>query len=133
MAICSLPPILGANFLSLRANSISAAPPPVTILPSRITKETTPIASSKFLSISSTTCSLPPLTKIDTALGFLQSITNVISSSPIFRTSTSPAKPISSFPMPSKLETTRPPVAFANASISDFLALLIAIIPCFAR
>ena len=40
---------------------------------------------------------------------------------------------MSSFPIASKLDTTRPPVALANASMSDFLALLMAIIPCLAR
>ena len=133
IAICSRPPTLGAYFLSFSANSISVAPPPVTILPSWKTRETTPMASARLRSISSTTCSLPPRTKMETALGFLQPVTKVISSSPIFLTSTTPANPRSCLLNPSMLETTLPPVALARASISDFLALRIAIISCLAK
>src|SRR5213594_4239652 len=72
-------------------------------------------------SSSSTTCSVPPRRRIETAFGFLHPVTNVISSSPIFFSYTSFAKPRSSFDSPSSFVTTLPPVALASFSISDCL------------
>src|SRR5204863_422668 len=60
------------------------APPPVMTLPSSIATATTLVASSRDRSTSSTTCSVPPRIRIEIAFGFLQPVTKVISSSPIF-------------------------------------------------
>ena len=96
-------------------------PPPVTILPSSIATATTLMASSRDRSTSSMTCSVPPLSSRDTALGFLQPVTKVISSSPSWRTSIREAQPSSSAESSSILVTTVAPVALASFSMSDFL------------
>ena len=53
----------------------AAAPAPATTIPSFKAAATSPTASVTALSISFVTCSVPPLTNIVTAFGFLQSIT----------------------------------------------------------
>ncbi len=133
MESCSLPPTLFEYDLSFIASSASVAPPPGRYLPSSIVIATTLIASLRALSISSTTCSVPPLMSISTALGFLQPVTNVILSSPIFLSSTVSAFPIVSSLISSRSVTILAPVAFASFSISLCFTLLTPYIPYFAR
>ncbi len=125
-ASCSLPDKPSAYLRSPFATSISGAPAPATTLPLIKAAATSPIASVIALFASSTTCSVPPLTSTVTAFGFLQPITNVISSLPIFFSSIMPAAP-RSFELKSLRDVTiLAPVALASASMSLFFTLLAA-------
>src|SRR5213078_1053311 len=66
-------------------SSISADPPPAIALPSSMAAATTRRASCRIRSTSSTTCSVPPRIKIETARAFLHPVTKVMSSVPTFR------------------------------------------------
>ena len=123
-ASCSLPDKLSENFLKFLASSISGEPAPATTLLFFKAAETSPIASSTARLTSSITCSVAPLTKRVTALGFLHSFTIVISSSPILVSSTMPALPKSAADKSSKLVIILAPVALERPSISLFLTLL---------
>ena len=69
-ANCSRPDKVLAKLLSPRASSISVAPAPATTL-LRFNEATKQLNESTIaLSISSTTCSVPPLIRIVTAFGF---------------------------------------------------------------
>ncbi|BAA29086.1 173aa long hypothetical protein [Pyrococcus horikoshii OT3] len=133
IANCSLPPTSFAYSSSLMLSSISLAPPPAIIFPSSSMSLTTLMASSRALSTSSTTCSVPPLMSIVTALGFLQPSTKIMFSPATFLSSTSSASPRSSGVRSLMLVTILAPVALASFSMSLFLTLLTANIPYLAR
>ena len=132
-ANCSLPPILSAYSRRRLETSISTAPPPVTYFPDSRAARTTPSASCMLLSASSTTCSVPPRISMLTAFGFLQSLTKIISSPPIFFSSTSFAWPRSDLLISFICDVMRAPVALASFFMSDSLTLLTARIPAFVR
>ncbi len=133
MAICSRPPTVAAYSRRRRAISDAVEPPPVAIFPSSMATATTDIASSRERSTSSMTCSVPPLSMRDTALGFLHPVMKVSSSSPTLRTSTMLAHPSSSAVSSSSLVTTVDPVALASLSMSDFLTRRTAKMPSLER
>ncbi len=126
IAICSRPPTVVAYSRNAIEIHVAAAPPPAVILPSSKATFTTNKASCIPRSSSSTTCSVLPRIRIETAFGFLQSVTNVILSSPIFCSSTLPANPRSFCESSSRFATTIAPVAFASLSMSLFFARLTA-------
>ena len=125
-ANCSLPDNVFAYFLNSLASSISMAPAPGTILLYLIEAAKTPKESFTALSISSTTCEVPPLINNVTAFADLHPLTYVISSSPTFFASTIPALPNSFSVRSFILFTITAFVAFANFSMSDFFTLLTA-------
>ena len=132
-ASCSLPLRVAEYSCSLSESSISGEPPPATILPSSITTPTTRSASCNPRSASSTTCSVPPCSTTETAFGFLQSVTKIMSSLASFFSSTTPASPRSFGDISSRLDTMFAPVALESLSISLFLIRRTANIPAFAR
>ena len=133
IASCSLPPTVAAYSRSLSASSISVAPPPATYLPSSTAHAVTRNASYIPRSNSSTTCSVPPRNNIDTDFGFWQFSTNIISSPPIFLSSTIPAFPRSPGLISSSVVNTLPPVALASFFMSLSFTRRTAITPAFAR
>ena len=120
-ASCSRPPTFAASSRSRSASSLALAPPPTTMRPSSTATATTLSASSSDRSISSSTCSVPPRIRIETAFAFFAPVTNVSASSPILRSSTWPAVPTSSGVSSLTFETMFAPVALASFSMSDFL------------
>ena len=132
IAICSLPPIPSAYDLRSRLSAAMTDPPPVRTEPSSWATATTPMASSNARLTSSITCSVPPLSRTETLFAWGHPSTKTMSESPIFLSSTLEALPRSSPDRSSRLFTILPPVAFERASMSLFLALLIANIPALA-
>jgi len=112
---------------------MAVEPPPVTMASSSTASRTTLSASSSERSISSTTCLVPPRMRMETARGFSQPVTKVISSLSILRTSIDAAPPRSPSPRSAGLVTMPAFVALDSFSRSEALTRCSARIPSWAR
>mmetsp|Transcript_16990 Transcript_16990/g.50708 ORF Transcript_16990/g.50708 Transcript_16990/m.50708 type:complete len:257 (-) Transcript_16990:1009-1779(-) len=131
---CSTPDMAAARSFRPRDTAISAAPPPGTKRGSATTLRATPMASCRFRSTSFSTSLLAPRNTTLHALGSLQSTMKVKNSSPILRTSNSPARvPMSDSRISSGRCTMVAPVARAIRLLSDLRRRRMAEMPALVR